>query len=96
MIRAGGDHCRRPWSPLHLKLDIVDFVAHLSVELIERYALREVSEAEMRRVEKHVARCSACKDRLVDDIGWQLAIRSPTMAFIRKTAKADKKKPAKR
>ena len=37
-------------------------VAHLSIVMMEHYALKELSEAEMRRVEKHVARCPRCRD----------------------------------
>jgi len=44
-------------------------VANLSIELLERYALKEVSEAERRRVEKHVASCRKCKFILEEQLG---------------------------
>jgi anti-sigma factor RsiW len=47
----------------------VDAVAHLAIELLERYALKEVSEAEKQKVEKHVARCPKCRDHLLRD--WE-------------------------
>ena len=48
-------------------------VAHLSIVVTESYALKELSEAEMRRVEKHVARCPKCRDRLEGELGWSAA-----------------------
>lgn len=52
-------------------------VAHLSIVEMERYALKELSEAEMLRVEKHVARCAKCRDHLEGEMGWATAMRSP-------------------
>ena len=67
-IRATGRH-HRTSSPQPPKSAIVEAVAHLSVELLERYALKELSEAEMLRVEKHVASCPKCRDHLLRD--WE-------------------------
>jgi hypothetical protein len=67
-IRATVKH-RRTFSPWPPKSAIVDAVAHLAIELLERYALKELSEAEMLRVEKHVARCPKCRDHLLRD--WE-------------------------
>jgi hypothetical protein len=67
-IRATVKHRRTssPWAP---KSAIVEAVAHLSIELLERYALKQVSVAEKQKVEKHVARCPKCRDHLLRD--WE-------------------------
>jgi hypothetical protein len=54
-IRAGEEElcCIRSGTQ---KWDIVEAVAHLSIVVMESYALKELSEAEMRRVEKHVTK----------------------------------------
>jgi hypothetical protein len=80
--------------PFSLKSAIVKAVAHLSIVTVESYALRELSDAEIQRVEKHVASCPECLDMLIGEIGWAAAMRSPTMAFIRKTVEANRKKRA--
>ena len=51
-FRATAKHHRisSPWPP---KSAIVEAVAHLSIVMMESYALKELSEAEMLRVEKH-------------------------------------------
>ena len=69
-------------------------VAHLSIVMMESYALKELSEAEMLRVEKHVARCPKCRDHLEGELGWAAAMRSPFMAKVRKIVKAEEKRPA--
>jgi lipopolysaccharide biosynthesis protein len=79
--------------PFSRKSAIVDVVAHLSIELIERYALRELSEVEIQLVEKHVLRCSECRDRLQGEVGVAAAVRSSTAAQIRKIVKAEKRRP---
>jgi hypothetical protein len=56
------DH--RTSSPSPSKSAIVEAVAHLSIDVMESYALKELSEAETLRVEKHVARCAKCRDHL--------------------------------
>jgi hypothetical protein len=61
---------------------------------MESYALKELSEAEMRRAEKHVASCPKCPDRLEGELGWVAARRSPFMAKVRKIVKAEEKRPA--
>ena len=66
-------------------------MAHLSIVQMERYALQELSEAEMLRVEKHVARCPKCRDRLDEELGWVAAMRSPFMAKVRKMIDERKK-----
>jgi anti-sigma factor RsiW len=72
----------------------VEAVAHLSIELIERYALRELSEVELLRVEKHVASCPECLDRLQGEVDLAAVMRSPFMAKVRKIVKAERKRPA--
>jgi hypothetical protein len=59
-VPASGDHPSGALLPSPSKSGIVEAVAHLSIELIERYALRELSEIEIHRVEKHVASCPVC------------------------------------
>jgi anti-sigma factor RsiW len=78
------------------KSGIVELVKHLSIELIERYALRELSEVEIQRVEKHVFSCSECQERLQEEIALAAAMRSSTVAKIKKIVKAEKKRPAQR
>ena len=74
----------------------MEAVAHLSMELIERYALRELSEVEMRRVKKHVASCPNCLDRLEGEIDLTAAMRSSTVAKVRKIVTAERKRLAQR
>ena len=74
----------------------MEAVAHLSIELIERYALQELSEVEMRRVKKHVASCPVCLDRLEGEIDLTAAMRSSTVARVRKIVKGERKRPAQR
>jgi anti-sigma factor RsiW len=72
----------------------VDVVAHLSIELIERYALRELSDVEIQRVEKHVLSCPECQDRLQGEVDVSAAMRSSTSANIKKIVRAKKRRPA--
>jgi anti-sigma factor RsiW len=72
----------------------VEAVAHLSIELIERYALRELSDVELLQVEKHVASCPECLDRLQGEVDLAAVMRSPFMAKVRKIVKAERKRPA--
>ena len=65
------------------KYGIVKSVKHLSVDLLERCALRELSEREMRRIEKHVLVCADCLDQLEGEMAWVVAIRAAA-AKIRK------------
>jgi hypothetical protein len=82
-----------PWPP---NSAIVESVAHLPIELLERYALKEVSEVEKRRVENHVARCPKCRDHLDEELGWAAAMRSPFKRYVEKLIEAERKKAAKR
>jgi anti-sigma factor RsiW len=68
-------------------------VAHLSVELIERYAVRELSEAEIQRVDKHVASCPECEERLQEEIDLAAAMRSSTAAKVRMTKATKPRSP---
>lgn len=69
------------------KFGIVDSVAHLSISLVERRAMRELSDAELQRVNKHIASCSECEEWVQAEIAQTAAIRSwPTK--IRKIEKA--------
>jgi len=45
-------------------------------------------------IDKHVARCRKCRDRLDDELGWVAAMRSPFTAKVRK--KIAERKKAKR
>jgi len=74
----------------------VESVAHLSIELLERYALKEVSEAEKQKVEKHVASCRKCEFVLEEQVGWAAAMRSPFKRYVEKLIEAERKKAAKR
>jgi hypothetical protein len=94
-IRATAKHHRTssPWPP---KSAIVEAVAHLSIVMMESYALKELSEAEMLRVEKHVASCPKCRDHLDEELGWAAAMRSPFKRYVEKLIEAERKKAAKR
>ena len=74
----------------------MEAVAHLAIELLERYALKELAEAEMLRVEKHVARCPKCRFCLEEQLGWAAALRSPFKRYVEKLIDAERKKAAKR
>ena len=69
-------------------------VRHLPIDLIEGYALRELSETEMRRVEKHVASCPKCQFMLEEQLGWAAAMRSPFRRMVEKMIKEERKKRA--
>ena len=94
-VRAGGEElcCIRSGAQ---KWDIVEPVAHLSIVMMESYALKELSEAEMLRVEKHVARCPKCRFCLEEQLGWAAAMRSPFMTKLRNLIEVERKKAAKR
>ena len=94
-IRATAKHHRTssPWPP---KSAIVESVAHLAIELLERYALKEVTEAEKQKVEKHVASCRKCEFFLEEQLGWMAAMRSPFRRKVEKMIEAERKKAAKR
>ena len=70
----------------------MEAVAHLSIVMMERYALKEPSEAEMLRVEKHVARCPKCRDHLDEELGWAAAMRSPFRRYVEKLIETERKK----
>ena len=94
-IRATAKH-HRTSSPGPPKPAIVEAVAHLSIELLERYALKEVSEAEKQKVEKHVASCRTCEFVLEEQLGRAAAMRSPFKRYVEKLIEAERKKAAKR
>jgi hypothetical protein len=58
------------------KFGMVDSVAHLSIELVERFAKHELSDEEMQRVNKHIASCRECEEWLQVEIAQMAAIRS--------------------
>jgi len=69
----------------------VDFMAHLTISLVERFAMRELSDDELQRANKHVASCRECEEWLQVEIAQTAAIRSWTAAKIRKIEKAARK-----
>lgn len=79
------------WPP---KSAIVEAVAHLAIELLERYALKEVSETEKEKVEKHVASCRKCEFVLEEQVGWAAAMRSPFRRRVEKMIEEERKKRA--
>ena len=85
---------RRTFSPWPPKSAIVETVAHLSIVMMESYALKELSEAEMLRVEKHVARCPKCRDHLDEELGWAAAMRSPFRREVEKMIEDERRKRA--
>jgi len=59
-----------------------------------RYALKELSEAEMLRIEKHVASCRKCEFFLQEQLGWMAAMRSPFRRKVEKMIEEERKKRA--
>lgn len=59
---------------------------------MESYALKELSEAEMRRVEKHVSSCPKCRFFLEEQLGWASAMRSPFRRQVEKLIETERKK----
>ena len=92
-IRTGGEELCRIRSGAQ-KWDIVEPVAHLSIVMMESYALKELSEAEMRRVEKHVASCRKCGFVLEEQVGWMAAMRSPFRRKVEKMIEDERRKRA--
>jgi hypothetical protein len=64
--------------------------------MMESYALKELSEAEMLRVEKHVASCRKCEFVLEEQVGWAAAMRSPFRRKVEKMIEEERRKAAKR
>lgn len=79
------------WPP---KSAIVDAVAHLSIGLLESYALNEVSDSERRRLDKHVASCQRCADLLGKQLVWAAQMRSPFRRKVEKMIEEGRKKRA--
>jgi hypothetical protein len=48
---------------------------HLSLELLERYVMQDISSRDQQRVERHVTRCPECLDRLHGQAGWVSRVR---------------------
>jgi hypothetical protein len=88
-IRAGEEELCRIRSGAQ-KWDIVEAVAHLSIVMMESYALK------VRRVEKHVSSCPKCRDHLDGELGRTAAARSPFRRHVEKLIEAERKKAAKR
>lgn len=54
----------------------MEYVKHLSLELLERYVMEDISSRDRQQVERHVMRCPECLDRLHSEVGWVLAVRT--------------------
>jgi hypothetical protein len=65
---------------------------HLSIELLELYALRELSGREHQRVETHVTRCPECLDRLQGG-GWMGEWNALDEPDEKKVSKSSRKQP---
>lgn len=75
--------------PTNRKWAFVETVAHRSIELMERYALKEVSEVEMRRAKSMSASCPECEDRPKEEVDLAASMHSSTVATVRKIVKAE-------
>lgn len=62
-------------SHLRMKHAIMGCMKHLSIKLLERYAMKEISSRDQQRVEQHVMGCPQCLDRLEGEVGWVLGMR---------------------
>jgi anti-sigma factor RsiW len=69
---------------------------HLSIEVIDRYALRKLPADEIQRVEEHFAACPDCEDQLQDEVELPVAMRSSLVAEVREIIEAKRKKAAQR
>jgi len=54
----------------------MESMKHLSLELLERYVMQDISSRDQQRVERHVMRCPGCLDRLHGEVGWVLAVHT--------------------
>lgn len=90
----GRSNHRRP-RPGRFEIRYRKTVAHLSIEVLERYALKEVSETVKQRVEKHVASCRKCELILEEQLGWAAAMRSPFRKYVKKLIEDERKKATK-
>jgi hypothetical protein len=81
------------WRP---KSAILEGMDHLSIEVIERYALRELPADEIQRVEEHIAACPDCEDRLQDEVELPVAMRSSSVAGVRRIVESRRKNTAQR
>ena len=73
---------------------IMEPMKHLSINLLERYVMQDISSRDQRRVERHVMRCPECLDRLHSEVGWVLGVRSWDR-MRKKLVKLSGKSPAK-
>ena len=69
-------------------------MAHLSLVVAESYALKELPETEMRRVEKHAASCPRCRDLLGEQQVCVAQIRSPFRRKVEKMIEDERRKRA--
>jgi hypothetical protein len=98
---TGGQGIRRRWRRTtgdpgcRRQSAIVEAVDHLSSEVIERCASRGLSASETQAVEKHLAACPECEDRLQDEVELRTAMRSSSVAGVRRIVEARRKKAAK-
>jgi hypothetical protein len=67
---------------------------HLSIGVLERYVMQDISSRAQQRVERHVKRCPQCMDRLHGEVGWVLGMRSMDRIW-RKFTKPSRKSRAK-
>jgi hypothetical protein len=75
---------------------IVDVMDHLSIESVERYNSRELSDLEILQVEEHLAGCPECEDRVQDEVELPKVMRSSTVPEVRDFVRGERKRPAKR
>ena len=75
---------------------IVKAVDHLSIDCIQRYTLHELSPAETKLAEEHIAVCPECEERLQDEMESPDAMRSSSVGEIRRMIESDRKKPSRR
>ena len=86
------DLARLPPSRGFPRSAMVESVAHLSIVTMESYALKELSDADVRRVEEHVATCPKCRFILEEQLGWAAAMRSPFRRKVEKMIEEERKK----
>ena len=59
------------------EIGYLEFVGHISEDDLERYAMRILPEAELKRVEEHLLICAECRQRLEKTEGYVAAIGAP-------------------
>ena len=82
---------------MHGTKDRADFnMDHLSIESIRGYVSQSLSAADRVRIDEHVGTCPDCQDRLQDEIDLPDAMKSSSVAGVRRIVEQTRKSTPKR